>query len=47
MVIKTDICCFSELRIYPGKGIRFIAKDGRSFLYLSRKAEALSLRKIK
>ena len=47
MVIRTDICTYSELRIYPGRGQRFIAKDGRGFLYLSKKCRVLSLRKVK
>eukprot|EP00953_Heterococcus_sp_UTEX-ZZ885_P026631 14362-Heterococcus_DN1.PRE.2 len=28
MVIKTDTCQFSEFRIYPGHGIRFVRRDG-------------------
>ena len=24
MVVKTELCAFSEYRIYPGHGIRFI-----------------------
>jgi len=47
MVVRTDICSFCEYRIYPGKGQRYIAKDGRGFLFISKKAKALSLRKIK
>ena len=29
MVIKTDTCSFSEMRIYPGHGSRFVRKDGQ------------------
>ena len=47
MVIKTEICSFSEYRIWPGRGIRFIAKDGRGFLYLNKKCASLSMRKVK
>jgi large subunit ribosomal protein L24e len=47
MVIKTDICSFSEYRIYPGRGTRFIAKDGRTFLFINKKCLKFSLRKIK
>ena len=47
MVIKTEICSFSEYRIWPGRGIRFIAKDGRGFLYLNKKCASLSVRKVK
>ncbi|CAD8072945.1 unnamed protein product [Paramecium primaurelia] len=47
MVIKTDLCSFSEWRIYPGHGRRFVAKDGRLFYYLNQKSRAFSARKIK
>lgn len=29
MVIRTLICSYSEWRIYPGRGVRYFAKDGR------------------
>lgn len=29
MVIKTDLCSYTEYRIYPGKGQKFVAKDGK------------------
>lgn len=44
MVIKTDLCHFSEWKIYPGKGIRYVAKDGRPFLFLSKRMKDFSLR---
>ena len=47
MVIKTELCSFSEWRIYPGHGIRFVAKDGRLSIFINQKAKILSLRKIK
>ena len=47
MVIKTDICSFSEYRIYPGRGSRFVAKDGRTFLFINKKCLKLALRKVK
>jgi len=37
MVIKTETCNFSEFRVYPGRGSRFVAKDGRTSLFISRK----------
>lgn len=46
MVIKTDLCTFSEWRIYPGHGRRFVAKDGRLFYYLNQKSRAFSARKV-
>ena len=47
MVIKTDLCTFSELKIYPGKGVRFVAKDGRTSLFLSKRNRRFGLRKLK
>lgn len=44
MVVKTDLCNFSEWKIYPGKGVRFVAKDGRPFLFLSKRNRNFSLR---
>ncbi len=44
MVIKTELCTFSEWKIYPGKGVRYVAKDGRPFLYLSKRTRNFSLR---
>jgi len=38
MVIKTDLCVFTEYRIYPGRGQRFIAKDGKVQFYITKKA---------
>lgn len=29
MVIKTEVCAFSDSRIYPGHGVRFIRRDGQ------------------
>ena len=44
MVVKTELCVFSEWKIYPGKGIRFIAKDGKPFLFLSKRTRNFGLR---
>jgi hypothetical protein len=43
MVVKTELCTFSEWKIYPGKGIRYVAKDGRPFLYLSKRTRTFSI----
>ena len=47
MVIKTELCAFSEWKIYPGRGIRFVARDGRPFLFLSKRTKDFSLRYTK
>lgn len=47
MVIKTELCLYSEWKIYPGHGQKFIARDGKSSLYMTRRARVLGLRKTK
>ena len=47
MVIKTDPCAFSEMKIYPGRGSRFAAKDGKVHFFISSKARSLYHQKIK
>ena len=47
MVIKTDPCAFSELKIYPGRGSRFAAKDGKVHFFISSKTRSLFHQKIK
>jgi len=47
MVVRTGTCSFCEYKIYPGRGQRYVAKDGRGFFFLTKKAKSLSLRKIK
>jgi len=41
MVLKTTICRFSGLRIYPGKGILFIRVDSQQYLFLNKKCKSL------
>jgi len=47
MVVKTELCAYTEYKIYPGKGQRFVAKDGKTFLFINKKADALFHQKIK
>merc|ERR1712100_860641 len=47
MVIKTDLCPYTEYRIYPGRGMRFIARDGKQSFFINRKAARLFHPKIK
>ena len=47
MVIKTETCNFSEFKMYPGCGQRFVAKDGRTFTFITHKCRRMSLRKVK
>ena len=39
MVLKTTLCRFSGLRIYPGRGILFIRVDNQQYLFLNKKCK--------
>ena len=41
MVIKTDLCTFSEYRMFPGRGQKFCAKDGKVHVFLFSKCAKL------
>ena len=47
MVIKTDPCAFTELKIYPGRGSHFAGKDGKVHFFIGSKARCLFHQKIK
>ena len=47
MVTKTDPCSFSEYRIYPGRGKKFAAKDGKVYYFISAKVASLFHQKKK
>ena len=47
MVTKTDQCSFTQYKIVPGRGTRFISKDGRTHYFISTKARSLFHQKIK
>ena len=47
MVTKTDKCSYTEYKIFPGRGTRFISKDGRVHYFISTKARSLFTQKIK
>jgi len=40
MVVKTETCFFSEIRIYPGHGSRFARRDGRLLIFANHKSTA-------
>lgn len=37
MVIKTNTCVFSDMKIYPGHGLRYCELNGRSNYFLNKK----------
>ena len=40
MVVKTEICTFSGLKIYPGHGILYARSDSKSFKFINRKVKS-------
>jgi|Transcript_28263 large subunit ribosomal protein L24e len=47
MVTKTQKCSYTEYKIVPGRGSRFVGKDGRVHYFISTKARSLFHQKIK
>ncbi|TMW62957.1 hypothetical protein Poli38472_005575 [Pythium oligandrum] len=47
MVIKTETCSFSEGRIYPGHGSRYIRRDGTVYTFLNAKSKSLFMQRKK
>ncbi|KAG1679249.1 hypothetical protein FOA52_009278 [Chlamydomonas sp. UWO 241] len=47
MVLKTTLCRFSGLRIYPGKGIVFVRTDCTTWLFLNKKAKCMFNNKMR
>eukprot|EP00441_Pelagodinium_beii_P015509 CAMPEP_0197662672 /NCGR_PEP_ID=MMETSP1338-20131121/54309_1 /TAXON_ID=43686 ORGANISM="Pelagodinium beii, Strain RCC1491" /NCGR_SAMPLE_ID=MMETSP1338 /ASSEMBLY_ACC=CAM_ASM_000754 /LENGTH=159 /DNA_ID=CAMNT_0043240617 /DNA_START=76 /DNA_END=555 /DNA_ORIENTATION=- len=47
MVIKTDLCNYTEYRIYPGHGQKFIARDGKVHFFINAKVDSLFHQRIK
>jgi large subunit ribosomal protein L24e len=41
MVVKTDTCAWSETKIYPGHGRRFVTKGGLLVFIQNSKVRAL------
>eukprot|EP00915_Cephaloidophora_sp_WS-2016_P003478 GHVH01004655.1.p1 GENE.GHVH01004655.1~~GHVH01004655.1.p1 ORF type:complete len:106 (+),score=13.23 GHVH01004655.1:73-390(+) len=39
--VKTSQCSFSEFNIYPGKGVRYCARDGKVHTYLNHRMNVL------
>merc|ERR1712087_676899 len=46
MVVKTDICGFSGLRIYPGHGITYVRTDQKAFKFISCKSKSLFIQRM-
>ena len=47
MVVKTDPCVYTEYKIYPGRGAKFCATDGRVHYSITKKVSKLYHKKTK
>lgn len=47
MVVNTEICSYSEMKIWPGRGSRFVAKDSRTHIFLNSKVKCMFHQRIK
>uniref|UniRef100_A0A7S2TS79 Large ribosomal subunit protein eL24-related N-terminal domain-containing protein n=1 Tax=Lotharella oceanica TaxID=641309 RepID=A0A7S2TS79_9EUKA len=47
MVVKTDLCYFTECKVFPGHGIRYVRKDGKLLTFLNSKAFSLHMQRKK
>merc|ERR1712146_400229 len=47
MVLKTETCRFSGLRVYPGHGMTFVRTDCQIFRFLSAKVKHLYNQRLK
>merc|ERR1740139_1711411 len=47
MVVKTEVCHYCDLKIYPGHGTKIITREGKIHIYLHKKARHQAQRKIK
>merc|ERR1719152_188581 len=47
MVVKTDLCNYTEYKIFPGHGQKYVTKDMKTNIYITKKAIMLQKQKIK
>lgn len=47
MVTKTETCSYTAMKIYPGRGRRYVARDGKTSYFLCQKARAMFHQGIK
>jgi large subunit ribosomal protein L24e len=47
MVVRTDLCSYTEYKIYPGRGQKFVGKDARISFFITAKADSLFHQRIK
>jgi len=44
---RTETCSFSESRIYPGHGSRYIRRDGSTYVFINAKSKSLFMQRKK
>lgn len=47
MVINTETCSFTDMKVWPGRGSRFITRDGKIQMFIGSKARSLYHQKVK
>ena len=47
MVTKTELCSYTENKIWPGRGRRHIGRDGKTYFFISTKARSMFHQRIK
>jgi len=47
MVVKTSVCNYSDLKIYPGHGVKIISREGKIQIYIHKKARKQAMKKTK
>jgi ribosomal protein L24E len=45
--LKLETGSFSEYKIYPGRGIRHISRDGKSYFFINSKCKSLYHQRVK
>jgi len=41
VVVRTETCAFSELKVYPGHGRRFVTRSGQMVILVSSKVDSM------
>jgi len=47
VILDAFLFLFSEFRIYPGRGCKYVSKDGKTNTFISKKSKNHWLRKVK
>ncbi|KAK1445019.1 hypothetical protein BgAZ_109250 [Babesia gibsoni] len=45
--IKTELCSYSDYRVYPGRGQKFVARDGKVYFFINSKSASLHKQRVK